>query len=189
MLVSCLMDANATTTGNLEDDVSIIIANLFISDSFALRDILKIIRKADHDVNTRVNQLGAILVPGDIANDRWNQAACLLHFKEERRDIGERNAGTRFICRVYSATVDKSKLLVGVCLGYRVDRFLHQEPHANDHICMLCRCSDVFGVFSVTEHMRLYDHVWETVLFSSRFVTLMRKLVEATIVQAPNVSH
>ncbi len=60
------MDANATTTGNLENDVGIIIANLFISDSFALRGITKIIRKADHDVNARVNYLGAILVPGDV---------------------------------------------------------------------------------------------------------------------------
>src|SRR5260370_2319829 len=124
-----------------------------------------------------------------LTGDCANKAACLLLFKEERRNIGEINTGTRCVCRVYSTAINQGKLLVGVLLGYRVYPVLHQEPYANDHICLLCRCVDVFGVFSVADHLRLNDHVRETKLRSSLFVACMGKLVEAAIIQATNVGH
>src|SRR6266436_4281252 len=119
-----------------------------------------------------------------LTSDCANKAARLLLFKEERCNIGEINTGTRCVCRVYSTAINQGKLLVGVLLGYRVYPVLHQEPYANDHICLLCRCVDVFGVFSVADHLRLNDHVRETKLRSSLFVACMGKLGEAA-----NSSH
>ena len=206
-------------TSNLEDDVGIIITNLFISNSCALRGVNKIIRIADHYINARVYLLGAVFVSGNIADDWWNgqatysadgvmtkqvrhlgftinlhlagyranKATCLLLFKEERRDIGEILTGTSFVRRVCSATVNKGKLLVGKLFSYRIHRILHQEAHANDHICLLCLRGDVFGVFSITNHLRHNDQVRKTVLCSSLFVTYMSKLVKAAVIQATNV--
>ena len=101
-------------------------------------------------------------------------------FKEERCDVGERNTITTIGFR--RAAVNKSKLLVGELRGNRVHRILHQESYADDHICLLCHCGEVFGVFTVTDHLRLNDHVTKTILLLCLFVACMGKLVKATVI-------
>src|SRR5262245_25689173 len=110
---------------------------------------------------------------------RTNKAASLLLFKKERRDVGEVLTGASFVCRVCSTTINKGKFLVGILLGYCINRILHQESYTNDHISLLCSRGDVFGVFGIADLCRLNDHIWETVLCSSLFVALVGKLVES----------
>src|SRR5216683_1114726 len=221
MLGSGIEDTNTTKASDLEEDIGLIIAKLLVSDSTALGGILEVTRVADHYLNARVDFLSAILVPSDVANDRWdgkatdsadgvvteqlrrlgfaislhltsncaNKAARFLLFKEERRHVGEIDTSPSFVRGVCSTAVNQGELLVGERLGNRVHRVLHQEPYADDHICLLCLCGDVFGVFSVADCLRLNDQVRETVLGSSLLVACMGKLVKAAVIQAANVGH
>src|SRR5260370_39686319 len=75
MLGSGIEDTNTTKASDLEEDIGLIIAKLLVSDSSALGGILEVTRVADHYLNTRVDLLGAGLVPRDIASDRRDKPA------------------------------------------------------------------------------------------------------------------
>src|SRR5262249_15145707 len=75
MLGSRIKNTNTTSTSHLEEDVGIISAKLLISDGCTLGGVNKIIRITDHYMNAWVNLQSAILVAGDVADDRWNSQA------------------------------------------------------------------------------------------------------------------
>src|SRR5258708_12259803 len=75
MLGSGIEDDNATKASELEEDIGLIIAKLLGSDSTALGGIIEVTGVADYYLNARVDFLSAILVPGNVANDRWDGKA------------------------------------------------------------------------------------------------------------------
>src|SRR5439155_8960072 len=59
VLVSSVKRSNTAATGNLEDDIGLVLADLTLSNVFTLCCCRKVIRVVDEHSNTRVNLLSA----------------------------------------------------------------------------------------------------------------------------------
>src|SRR6266566_3832701 len=168
ILIGSIECTDATTTGNLEDDVSLVLADLALSHVFIFSGCCEVLRVVDEDVDARINLFRTELVTSDVAVDwrdgqtthgtdsvfaeqarnfaltiyfhlsrhRTNEAASLLLFEEERRNIRQIIAGGSI--SFLSTTINNGKLLVGVLRGHLIERCLHQEANSEHEVGLLC---------------------------------------------------
>src|SRR5205807_8995767 len=73
VLVSSVKRPNTAATGNLEDDIGLVLADLALSNVFTFCRCCEVIRVVDEHVDTRVDLLSAELVAGNVASDSRNR--------------------------------------------------------------------------------------------------------------------
>src|SRR5450755_32322 len=214
-LIGSIERTDAAATGDLEDDVGLVLVDLAGCNVFALGRIVKGLRIVHKHFYARIDLLSAVLVPGDVVVDRWNGEAAHRRnsvLPKQLRHLalaiyfhlpgnGSNQAASLLLfegegCHIGQclavatvqrrrAAVDDGEIFAGILLGYLVYRAIHEEADGDNEVRALRSLCQVGYV--IAGRLRLNQLLRIAELFSRLCVALVGQLVEALVIDAARV--